>query len=132
MVACASVMLRLGLPPWPGGVPVSADTFRSTRFFACARVIARVSARCAIAAVELLRVAATAASTRSTSVTSRSRSRTEPITASTGSRTNLFFAKSSGPGPAARRSASPPSTAAPCNSLSYFPADHQPYWVSPR
>ena len=84
-------MLRLGLPCCPGGVPVSADTFRSTRFLACARVIARVSARCAIATVELLRVAATAASALSTSVTSRSRSRILPITASTGSRTYLFF-----------------------------------------
>ena len=61
-VACASVMLRLGRPSRPGGVPVSAETFRSTRFLACALVIARVSARCAIATVALLRVAASAAS----------------------------------------------------------------------
>ncbi len=40
-------MLRLGLPSLPGGVPLRADTFRSTRFLACARVIARVSASCA-------------------------------------------------------------------------------------
>jgi hypothetical protein len=59
--AWARVMLRLGLPCCPDGVPVSAETFRSTRFLACALVIARVSARCAIATVELLRDAATAA-----------------------------------------------------------------------
>ena len=84
-------MLRLGLPCVPGGVPVSADTFRSTRSLACARVNARVSARWAIATVELLRVAATAVSARSTSVTASSRSRMEPITASTGSSKNRFF-----------------------------------------
>ena len=54
-VAWARVMLRLGRPCCPGGVPVSTDTFRSTRFLACALVIARVRARCAIATVELLR-----------------------------------------------------------------------------
>jgi hypothetical protein len=90
--AWPSVMLRLGLPSRPGGVPVSADTFGRTRFKACARVIARVSSRCAIATVEPLRVTATAASARSTSATSRSRSRTLPMTASSGSSTYLFFA----------------------------------------
>jgi len=44
-------MLRLGLPCRPGGVPVSADTFSKTRFLAWARVIARVTARCAIPTV---------------------------------------------------------------------------------
>ncbi len=54
-------MLLLGRPSLPGGVPASAETFRGTRFFACAWAIAGVSARRAIAAGALLGVAATAA-----------------------------------------------------------------------